>query len=306
MKILKRIIKSKFVQSLKIIKIVYYPLYQSAVNKFNFNVASPLKTVETIEKNDLSLGRFGDGEMRIMFQHGNIGFQKYDSDLAQELFEAATSSKEYAIALPHGFLSTRSDNLRTSVFWWKYTFENRNNINKFVESSLTNSFLDASFSRTVTELKDKENIDKVIHSVKNLWENRTVLMVEGGQTKFGVGNDLLDNAKKIHRVIGPAVNAYSAIDDLESSIMELNQKISNPLILVALGPTATVLVHRLALKGVQAVDIGHFDLQYEYYLRGAFHRVNVANKYDNELGTTGNAGNKKNHKYEEEIYKRFL
>ena len=39
------------------------------------------------------------------------------------------------------------------------------------------------------------------------------------------------------------------------------------LVLIALGPTATILAYDLYLAGYQAVDIGHIDLYYEKMLR---------------------------------------
>ena len=37
--------------------------------------------------------------------------------------------------------------------------------------------------------------------------------------------------------------------------------------LIALGPTATILAYDLAEKGVQALDVGHIDIEYEWFLR---------------------------------------
>ena len=39
------------------------------------------------------------------------------------------------------------------------------------------------------------------------------------------------------------------------------------LILISLGPTATVLAYDLSKLGYQAIDIGHTDLEYELLLR---------------------------------------
>lgn len=50
--------------------------------------------------------------------------------------------------------------------------------------------------------------------------------------------------------------------------------------LLALGPTASVLAYDLARQGYQAVDIGHADLSYEWMLRGNHNKV--PDKYSNE------------------------
>ena len=42
-----------------------------------------------------------------------------------------------------------------------------------------------------------------------------------------------------------------------------NQKYKNSLILIALGPSGTVLAHRLTQLDYQALDIGHITSSYE-------------------------------------------
>ena len=55
------------------------------------------------------------------------------------------------------------------------------------------------------------------------------------------------------------------------------------MILISLGPTATVLVYDLINIGNQIMDFGHFDIQYEYYLRNATKKIKIPNKYVNEV-----------------------
>ena len=52
----------------------------------------------------------------------------------------------------------------------------------------------------------------------------------------------------------------------------------NKLILIALGPTATVLSYDLNKLGYQAIDIGHADIEYEWYLRKAKKKIPIKNK----------------------------
>ena len=55
-------------------------------------------------------------------------------------------------------------------------------------------------------------------------------------------------------------------------------------VLIALGPTATVLAYDLNAKGYQALDIGHIDIEYEWYLQKAKWKTKIENKYVNEAG----------------------
>ena len=54
------------------------------------------------------------------------------------------------------------------------------------------------------------------------------------------------------------------------------------MIIMALGPTATVLAADFAMMNMQALDIGHIDIEYEWYLQGAKERVAIPGKYTNE------------------------
>lgn len=50
-----------------------------------------------------------------------------------------------------------------------------------------------------------------------------------------------------------------------------------------MGPTATVLAYDLHLLGYQALDIGHIDIEYEWFLRKATEKIAIENKYVNEV-----------------------
>lgn len=57
-------------------------------------------------------------------------------------------------------------------------------------------------------------------------------------------------------------------------------------VLYALGPTATVLAYDLAKAGVQALDVGHINIEYEWFRMKATLKVPVPWRYENEAGST--------------------
>ena len=79
------------------------------------------------------------------------------------------------------------------------------------------------------------------------------------------------------------------------------QEKEDALYLLALGPVATVMAYDLAKTGRQAVDIGHLDLEYEWFLRGEGVRVPVPYKYVNEIAGGENVEQIHDEKYESEI-----
>jgi len=115
--------------------------------------------------------------------------------------------------------------------------------------------------------------------VKKIWSARDVVIVEGRYTRFGVGNDLLSNSNSVLRILCPERNAYDCYEKILSVCKKQDKDV---LFLVALGPTATVLAYDLCNDGFQAIDIGHLDIEYEWFLNNADRKSVVANKYVNE------------------------
>ena len=84
--------------------------------------------------------------------------------------------------------------------------------------------------------------------------------------------------------------------------MEEGCKLSkDKLILLALGQTATILAFDLAKRGYQAVDIGHIDVEYEWFLMGAQEKVALPNKFVNEVDSGRCFTSETDTKYNEEI-----
>ena len=117
---------------------------------------------------------------------------------------------------------------------------------------------------------------------KTIWDKRNILIIEGEKTRMGIGNDLFNNSKSIKRIICPVVNAFSAYEKILKYIRLLKPN-KEDLILISLGPTATALVYDLLYLGNQIIDFGHFDINYEYYLRNATKKIKIPYKYVNEV-----------------------
>ncbi|GKT02770.1 GT-D fold domain-containing glycosyltransferase [Furfurilactobacillus entadae] len=263
-----------------------------------------METAESIRDEGLSVARFGDGEFNLMFRKHGINFQEYDAELSKELIDLAenmrhTKNGKLRLALPHALVNTRLDKPSVKFFWWNYTVKNGFALARAFNN---NEYLDTNFSRTVSELSNHEYVRKHVELTKSIWAGRNVVIVEGKGTKFGVGNDLLDGALKVERIICPVINAFSVIDEIEKQVSNVSECLDNPLILLALGPTATVLAARFSNEGLQAVDIGHFDLQYEYLMKNRFKKIRIDGKYNNELINPLSTNVKKDNQYESEIF----
>ena len=131
-------------------------------------------------------------------------------------------------------------------------------------------------------MQDKNASTVYFSTLKRIWEHRNVLLVEGAESRLGVGNDLFESVLSLRRILAPNKDAFSFYERILAKVESCASR--SCLILIALGPTATVLAYDLAKKGYQAVDIGHVDIEYEWFLMGTESKVPVRGKYVNEAG----------------------
>ena len=140
------------------------------------------------------------------------------------------------------------------------------------------------YSSTITrfyiDMKSKKGVAKYIKNFKMIWDKKEIVIIEGDKSRLGVGNNFFDNSKSIQRIICPTKNAFKYYSKILNTIKKKVGK--DKLILVALGPTATLLVYDLYKIGYQAIDIGHADIEYEWFLIKAKRKIPINNKFVNE------------------------
>lgn len=240
-------------------------------------------TIEGV-KEGKSLIRFGDGEFAIMAgREGRQKFQHYDTGLAKRLCEIISVNEEgLMIAVADNYGSLKKYNMDGMQGIRNYmTKEVRLEHRTFLD--LNRTYHNAYISRPYVLFDDNQTDAplKRFRQLKQIWDGRDVIFVEGALTRLGVGNDLFDNAASIRRIEAPATSSFDRYDDILQAALKHAEK--NTLFLVALGPSAGVLVYDLYCAGFQAVDVGHIDLEYEWYLNGSGERSEVRTKYNNEL-----------------------
>jgi glycosyltransferase family protein len=122
--------------------------------------------------------------------------------------------------------------------------------------------------------------EESLSEVREIWNDKECVFIEGEHTGMGVGNDLFDNCRSIERIICSSESAIDRYDDIMAATLRHSK---GKLILLALGPTATALAYDIFKEGYQAVDIGHIDLYYEKYIRdlAKLQDVSIPYKYSN-------------------------
>lgn len=245
-------------------------------------ICSAQKAIDEIRTKGKSLVRFGDGEFAAMEGKVRAKFQtEVDEKLAQRLYEVLRNEAENvvtAIADNYGNLDKYSENSQREIRAYMAP-EVRESHMRLLQPGKV--YYNAYLSRPYVMYadKDKKKMQKKFAHLRELWKQRDCVFIEGEKTRMGVGNDLFDNVHSIRRILGPSENAFRVYDVLLNHAKQCSKDV---LFLLALGPTATVLAYDLAMEGYQALDIGHLDLEYEWYLRGEGGRTEVPHKYNNE------------------------
>ena len=243
-------------------------------NELNIKVLGILDTLNYIMAHNSSVARFGDGEMDIITGH-SIPYQDYDENLANELKEIIRSESNESLVICLSDVFERLDRYNQSaVDFWK---QHLNNNYVHYKSLCKAPWYGSTFiSRPYMDLVDKSLSNMYFKNIKNLWDERDILIVEGVNSRSGVGNDLFDNANSVERIICPSKNAYSKIDEIE---LLIEKHAENKLVLLILGPTAKVLAKRLSIKKIQAIDMGHIDSEYEWFKMKATTKVKLDHKH---------------------------
>lgn len=258
-------------------------------------------TVDSIVSGKRSMARFGDGEFSIMVNKERPKFQKPDKKLAERLIEVIQSNEEdflVAIADNYGSLECYNEEGKKGIRFYM-TDEVRRQHRRFL--NLERKYHNAYISRPYALYADNETDapEKRFQCLRRIWDKRKVLFVEGAFTRLGVGNDLFDNAAQISRIEAPPVNAFDKYDKILEAALQHAEE--DTLILIALGPAAGVLAYDLYRAGFQAIDIGHVDLEYEWYRQKTGGRCEVKHKYNNECDGGDKVEDIHDEKYEAEI-----
>lgn len=238
------------------------------------------ETANIIQKEKKSLARFGDNEFELMMGRIRTNYQDVDTRLAERLKEVLHSKEDrllIAIANDYGRLDQYTDQAAEDI---------RSYMSKSVRKQhmelldLNRKYYDAFISRPYIIYRDKSKAGKRFENVRKIWDGQDILIVEGEYTRFGVGNDLLESAVKVSRILVPSKNAFSKYDEI---IEEVRRQGQNKLILAIMGPAATVLSYDLSREGYWIIDIGQLDIEYEWYLRDVKERCNIPYKTVSEV-----------------------
>jgi glycosyltransferase family protein len=229
----------------------------------NLYIASRFETLDEIIKYNKSISRYGDGEYNLISGISHY-FQTKSEELINRLSEILNSNEEKClIGIYYPYKKEELDLYtdKEANYWKKYSNENKFKLYKIIKQN--KKFYSSAITKFYNEFKDKSIVPQYIEKHRKIWEGRDIIIVEGNTTRLGIGNDLFNNTKSIKRIICPSSHAFNFYNKILEAVLQFDK---NNLILISLGPTATILSFDLCKLGYQAIDIGHTDYAYESFL----------------------------------------
>ena len=258
-----------------------YVLIPLARRRFReMNILSSEDSIKYIIEHRCSVSRFGDGEFDII-QGRNEGYQTPNEKLALLLKQVLTSmdAPNHMVAIPLPLKDVSKIAVKvTKEFWGYFDLKHGKEVHSLLSSQRV--YLDTQLSRFYYMYRNRAYSERILKQLQEIWNEKDIVIIEGTQTRSGVGNDLYDNARSVKRILGPATNAIDKYDEMLDAICKYVDK--NKLILLSYGPTATILAYDLAKLGYWAIDLGHMDIEYEWYRNKDPKGGVVKGKYTNE------------------------
>ncbi len=230
-------------------------LMDDVMDWHNKHQLDEIQTLKTIKSERISFARFGDGELRMMQSRTtSFGFQTNSSELQQALLEIIDHAKQAPDALLVGINPPLQTDFWIGVYalTWNRTKQTLHGLDRVGSSFVSR------------DLVFRQYPEQALKLWRDIWHGLKVTFVTGEGSRFELEPNLFDNLGSHNLVLSKPVQAFEDLDRLT----EVLSKDDSDLILIALGPTGTILTSRLAKMGKWALDIGHLPNSYREVFDG--------------------------------------
>lgn len=235
-------------------------------------ILNELDTMRMVRDKNLSLARYGDGEIRMMCMGYPRHNQPVHKTLIRELRRVITSDHRKTnclIAVPRierGYTNIPDPRGRKCF---------RNLLDGKVGQQYTKYIrVDRVYGSSFVSRADNANLDKEFWDVtKKIWHGKKTITITGEHFSLSEYGELFAQCKCVQEIKIPSVDAYSQRRNIYKTVFRASEKWRPELILVSAGIFATVLCYNLSLGGLQAIDIGkmgrgYLDGDYKSHKRG--------------------------------------
>lgn len=227
-------------------------------------VLSDFDTVDKIVAERLSVSRFGDGEYKIV-EGGGTKTQKGHPALTARLREILKNDFDRRVLVC--ILDLYSNKPVAGEWASREAVTARFGSPLFARQFLRSDKVYGCASITRLCNWALGDVHEYWSKVRQIWDDRPVLLVVGSKKGRSAERRLLDNALSIEVLdLHQKSDCWEHYPTILTHCQEWARKraMDEPLVLAALGATATVLAYDLGVGGVQSIDMGHMAQAYHH------------------------------------------
>ena len=192
----------------------------------------------------------------------DIPFQKGSPEIAKRLHEVFTSNNPDILIGFHSCLFKIPSIVLPVVklFYYCKSAHYRHQVLQLVDPEKT--YYSAEFTQLYM-LYENYDFKTYYQKMAQIWNNRDITIICGQGIMNKITHNVFDSAASVEYVYAPSQNAFDSYDDLLKQAKQIDK---NRLVIIILGPTATVLAYDMALCGYQALDFGHIFKDYDAFI----------------------------------------
>ena len=238
-------------------------------------IFDPITSIEKILSDKISISRFGDGEFELL-NNRPILFQDNSPLLAQRLKEILISDDpSIGIGIPHYYwhsLSNCNDVVKN------FTRKTISHVRKEYENDIVfnKQYFSTEFTQLYMTYHEGMDMNEYFEKIKEIWNGRDITIIQGEGITQNFKYDIFENALSKQYLLAPSKNAFNEYESLLQQSLTISK---DRLVLIILGPTATVLAYDLAKAGYTALDMGHTSKDYDFYKKGVNKTLNNLNNF---------------------------
>ena len=217
-------------------------------------ILDEFETIKYLLKHNVNVARYGDGEIKLCL--GRSAKSQVSDPVIQKRLQRILKSDwpGCLVCIPRITERKSWATPEKELFWIKYT-------TPVITEMYDSGKLYGSAFITRPDSAPEINNKKYFDLVKSLWKDKNVLLVQGEESNFDKTQTIFNTArsKTVMRFVGR--DAFQYYKEMVY-IIKNNVPKDNGVVVLCLGPTATVLAYDLSLIGIQAYDLGHLGMFY--------------------------------------------
>lgn len=255
---------------------MYYPFFKAK----RYQIMSIDETINFMCSKGHSIIRFGDGEFSLLNGRSIEKYQPYSESLKKGLVTSVTTvnKDDLLICLPETMRTLDFCVKKSRAIWKRDFFRNRKSYGKYCKNTIV--YGNAFVSRPYMIYEDKTKCEKWFRRIIDMFQDKKIVIIEGEYSRCGVGNNFLENAHSVKRILCPSENAFAVYDRI---LFEAKKIEKDSLILLSIGPASKPLALELFNVGYWVWDIGHIDSEYEWFLSNAQSKEKIVGKHTAEM-----------------------